>query len=1736
MKKLINLLFSTFTLILFLFLLPSSVSAATKYWVGGNGDSATTNANDWSTTNPSACNDGGGNASAVPGSGDVAIFDPDCDNNSAISSNWSVQKIDLQSGYIGTVTQNSTVTVTIDPGTSGDALVIAGGTFTGGDSAIDINDGNFNQSGGTFTNSSGNMTVEHDFTVSGGTFTNTGQTVTFNGSDISDESDLTCSGTLSGTIVFTKTGTWGLDIVINSGCTISLGTNPVTTLSNNSSTELVNYGTMVIESGTWTIQNTTDEGATASFTNVGTVTHNGTGWDINDVTFGNLGSGAITYSGTSITVDRSFSIGSSSTFDLTGITVTLDGTADADDATLYCSQTISGNLTINKTHATGNTTLGGNCTIAGTFTRTDGPVANPASAYTLTVQGDFSMSTTDTFGGANMTFAMGGGSTQTITQNAGSIAGPFTVNKSAGTASIASGLNLSTGSTCTVVEGTFGINGRTFTCGSTFTVEDGGTLQRFGTSGESLTTPTLNSGSTVTYTGDGDSAADTITITTMIATYHHLTINSTDGTTDTFQLGADLDINGLMTLTAGTLDVSSSNYGITVGGGWTDTGAGTFTEGTGTVTFDGTGTINSNETFNNIAISAGTLTVSTNTLQAGGTFALSGGTLDMNGVGATMTGASTLSGGTYTASTGTQTFNGAVTVSGATFTGSSGTVDINNTLSLSSGTFTAPSSSGSFTVSGNLAISGGTFTHNSGTITFDAGSGTQTLNAGGASINNVSHNGAGTLQLTSNGITVGGTLTNSTGTYDANGLATTVTGLTTLSGGTYTASTATQTFNGGLTVSGATYTAGSGAMSTTTFTISGGTFTGSSGTVTPSSSMTVSGGTYTAGAGTLTTPSLTVSGGTFTGSSGTVDLNGDFTVSSGTFTAPSSSGTLTISGNFAHSGGTFTHNSGTVTLDGSDQTLSGSTTFNNLSKTVSTARTLTFTSGTTQTIAGTMTLQGASGALLSLRSSTSGTQWSINPQGTRTIEYLDVKDSYNTNSSAITTATFNITDSGNNTGWTFNTDPSVPSSLGSTSMVNGSWTTDTTPTLSFTLSDPDSGQQVLFRIQIEDNSDFSSPVVDYSSALQSQGATSFTVGQSAGGGAYTTGSSGQTLGDSSGYYWRVRIEDSNGVTSSYTTANSGSVAFKVDSINPASVTLSSPSDGSYITTPRPTFKFKLASTPDATSGIEKYTLTVDNGEKGDFTIDNIPASRTTDYETSKFLIHYEGFGDGDGSNNYISVYTKSSSSWGGGENDGVLKEGKRTWTITAYDTAGNSKNASWIVFVDITSPTLSSPLTLPDVIDTIDSYHLLSTTLPHIKGTITDNLFPSQIEIIFIKENFFLGVKIGETTFLVEKHTINTDETTDSISFNLQPSKSMDYGKYRVEIVGIDKAGNRSSMQEFSLHILTDSALKKLLALKGKKDTKITEKQKEQTTLSIPSLEKQAVIRRKKESDELQKTIAQIGQWIGALPLFVSSSHLKEIVKVTLFGSSQYKRQVYIGGMNRATSLQKTIHTIIQKESEIEYMLADTLSQEEESLTAFLESTQKKIISTTPPLLQKIGEIVVITPVKWILIKPVDILTSALGEGIMKGTESIETITQLSQQMIGQTTQTLTPSLTLFMKKVQRVIAVEKRIPRSIVLASTLFSEYAFDSSLTNITDIYVEEVGRDYVVVSWKTNHHTYNNKVNYGETLTYGNEAWGENYTKDHKVKLTHLKPNTHYLFEVMSQGKNYIFDAYYGITTRE
>ncbi len=118
------------------------------------------------------------------------------------------------------------------------------------------------------------------------------------------------------------------------------------------------------------------------------------------------------------------------------------------------------------------------------------------------------------------------------------------------------------------------------------------------------------------------------------------------------------------------------------------------------------------------------------------------------------------------------------------------------------------------------------------------------------------------------------------------------------------------------------------------------------------------------------------------------------------------------------------------------------------------------------------------------------------------------------------------------------------SSMGPSSVTNGGYITTSQPTLNFTVSDTIPEHTVEYLIQVDNNSNFNSPEIEYTSAMESTGAKSFSVGQAAGTGAYTFGAEGQEL-ENGNYYWRVQPTDSAGATPPFYTANNGSIAFRI---------------------------------------------------------------------------------------------------------------------------------------------------------------------------------------------------------------------------------------------------------------------------------------------------------------------------------------------------------------------------------------------------------------------------------------------------------------------------------------------------------------------------------------------------------------------------------------------------------------
>jgi hypothetical protein len=164
-------------------------------------------------------------------------------------------------------------------------------------------------------------------------------------------------------------------------------------------------------------------------------------------------------------------------------------------------------------------------------------------------------------------------------------------------------------------------------------------------------------------------------------------------------------------------------------------------------------------------------------------------------------------------------------------------------------------------------------------------------------------------------------------------------------------------------------------------------------------------------------------------STGVLTLNKDLVINhnlgleAGTLNA--STYGINVKGNWINGTGTstaFVPSSGTVSFSGINQSIIGSNTFYNLSKITSTAETLSFQADSKQTVLHNLTLLGAGSIsqFLSLRSSTPGTQWKIDPQGTKDISGVDVQDSNNMNSSPVALLGRNK-NSGNNSNWTFDT-------------------------------------------------------------------------------------------------------------------------------------------------------------------------------------------------------------------------------------------------------------------------------------------------------------------------------------------------------------------------------------------------------------------------------------------------------------------------------------------------------------------------------------------------------------------------------------------------------------------------------------------------------------------------------------------------------------------------------------------
>ena len=928
--------------------------AVIYYWVGSAGGNTSVAAN-WATA-AGACT--GAGDGAVPTSIDTATFTSNCVNNATINATFSVATVTINSGYTGTITQSSGITITIATD-----WTQAGGTFTGGNSSFTTNYAvPLTISGGTFNATSGTMFLGGAFTISAGTFnagTGTVQannndspiwdfaaTTTFNNFTLNKTSD---DGNLYiGSTDPADVNTW------NVNGTLTLGEGKISSQNHHSTFTLNAKGPISVlvthdggGGGTTTAQTSNDYTADIlsingagdqSFTIPAGAKMMGTTLNNSLTTISTSGSGTITWmrrltvtAGTvnagsvnhvlynGLTVNGGTFTGGSGTVSVTNDVTISSGTLTAPSSTLSVSfpsiSLVSNSL---------KTAYGWTHTAGGTFTHNSGTVQFDGDPNTTTT---IDVATSEAFN--NLTVNLTGATTMVIASG-----DTLTAN---GTYTWTDG-NIDTGTVdakSTVVVGATA-DGHTTTV-STLSLSGSGTQTCTLNGGGEVSALTINNASaTCTVTGSG---------TFTFAGSFTLTNGVFNGGSITNDFKSTTSATTGVTISAGTFTASSGNT--QVARGFTHTAGGTFTNNSGTVVLNGgiltTINVGTSETFNNLTI-ARTSSVTALTITSGTTLIVAGTLTLTDGV----------------VNTGTLAAQGAVTIGSAydggsailNFTGTANqTFTDNSTGSKPTGTWTINKSSGTVTLATNMVV-----------------------NASGQDLAITS----GTLDLAGFNLTVNDQFTlGASGTLQLQG-GETVSALSTITAG------STVNYNGTTSYTGL-------KMGNTYSNL---TFSGSGGTWTLNNALTVNN-------------NLTITAGTLD-----VSASGCSSASCG----------ISITGNHSNSG-TFTARTGTVTLAGTNQTISGTTTFYNLTKSVTTADTLTFTAGTTQTISNTLTLNGIANNLLSLRSSSTPTQWSINPQGTRTLSYLDVKDSNNTNATAIATSDLNITDSGNTTNWTFDITP-----------------------------------------------------------------------------------------------------------------------------------------------------------------------------------------------------------------------------------------------------------------------------------------------------------------------------------------------------------------------------------------------------------------------------------------------------------------------------------------------------------------------------------------------------------------------------------------------------------------------------------------------------------------------------------------------------------------------------------------
>ncbi|OAI00842.1 DUF4347 domain-containing protein [Methylomonas methanica] len=809
---------------------------------------------------------------------------------------------------------------------SGDIAIASGKTLTVANNSGDLLtlSGNISGAGSLTKNGAGTLVLSGSNSYSGDTVLAAGTLSIGGDANLgSDSATVTLSG---GNLTITSAGTIDDSLVMSAGATIT-NANAVTlsgnltgnnALTKDGASELTLSGTNVLASstvigGTLTVADSTNLGTGAVTLNGGSLTVTGSGvtvsnavalagagtiTNVNAVVLSGIvsGTGALTKAGVgtlTLSGDNTYS----------GATAVNDGTLVA--AHNNALGTAAGSTTVASGASLG---LQGGLTVAEAVSAVGTGISSAGAIYNVSGTNILS-------GNVTLTGAAFLGVTSDQLTLSGNIGGGFNITKAGAGTLVLSGSNsynntsVSAGTLSLATDGNLGSGTVTLAGGTTLIVTGATTIDNaVALSGNA----TLDNSTAVALSGAISGAGTTLTKGGAGTLTLSSTSNSAAATTALTLTGGTLSVGAATTMVGGTLTLNGGSLTITGSGDTyanaitlandatiTNASAATLSgqiSGSAALTKAGAGTLTLSNTGNSsaaatLAVTAGTVSVASDSRLIGGAVTLNGGTLNLANAG-TLDNPIALGSGNGTISV----TNGAATLSG-----------------IISGTGSLTKTGGpALTLSGNNSYSGGTTIRGANGVSI-TGSSTGAMNLG---TGDVTVAGGSALTITGTGTTVSNNITLLDDSDPSTSVTITNANAVTLSGILSGAEALTKAGAGTLSLTGSNTHTGAVAVSVGGLTLVGGSSIGNTSAVTVDS-----GATLTLGGGAETIGSLAGAGNVVLGYKLTLGGNNTNTSFSGAISGSGNgiektgTGTMTLSGANTYTGST-TVSAGTLALSG----------------------------------------------------------------------------------------------------------------------------------------------------------------------------------------------------------------------------------------------------------------------------------------------------------------------------------------------------------------------------------------------------------------------------------------------------------------------------------------------------------------------------------------------------------------------------------------------------------------------------------------------------------------------------------------------------------------------------------------------------------------------------------------------------------------------------------------------------